>query len=68
MQDTTIRDFLKMLYDIDSQLKYVLLFGDGSYDPKIEFQITLILFQLISHLILLVQLALMLLMIIWIIR
>ena len=36
MQDVTaIRDFLKMLYDRpDSQLKYVLLFGDGSYDPK----------------------------------
>ena len=36
MQDVTaIRDFLKMLYDrADSQLKYVLLFGDGSYDPK----------------------------------
>ena len=36
MQDVTaIRDFLKMLYQRDnSQLKYVLLFGDGSYDPK----------------------------------
>jgi hypothetical protein len=36
MQDVSaIRDFLKMLYDRpDSQLKYLLLFGDGSYDPK----------------------------------
>lgn len=30
-----IRDFLKMLYDRDnSRLKYTLLLGDGSYDPK----------------------------------
>ena len=30
-----IRNFLKMLYDQDnSSLKYVLLFGDGSYDNK----------------------------------
>ena len=30
-----IRNFLKMLYDQDgSKLKYVLLFGDGSYDNK----------------------------------
>ena len=36
MQDVSaIRDFLKMLYDRpNSQLKYLLLFGDGSYDPK----------------------------------
>ena len=36
MQDVTaIRDFLKFQYDKqDSQLKYVLLFGDGSFDPK----------------------------------
>ena len=36
MQDVTaIRDFLKMLYQRpESMLKYLLLFGDGSYDPK----------------------------------
>ena len=36
MQDVTaIRDFLRMLYKRpESQLKYLLLFGDGSYDPK----------------------------------
>jgi len=36
MQDVSaIRDFLRMLYKRpDSKLKYVLLFGDGSYDPK----------------------------------
>jgi hypothetical protein len=36
VQDVTaIRDFLRMLYKRpNSQLKYVLLFGDGSYDPK----------------------------------
>ncbi len=36
MQDVTaIRDFLRMLYiRDDSNLKYLLLFGDGSYDPK----------------------------------
>ena len=36
MQDVTaIRDFLKMLYArSNSQLRYVLLLGDGSYDPK----------------------------------
>ncbi len=32
---SAIRDFLRMLYKRPaSQLKYVLLFGDGSYDPK----------------------------------
>ncbi len=31
---TGIRNFIKMLYDRGSQLKYVLLFGDGSYDNK----------------------------------
>ena len=36
VQDVSaIRDFLRMLYKRpDSKLKYVLLFGDGSYDPK----------------------------------
>ena len=36
MQDVTaIRDFVRMLYErTDSKLKYLLLFGDGSYDPK----------------------------------
>lgn len=29
-----IRDFIKMLYDKKSGLKYVLLMGSGSYDPK----------------------------------
>ncbi len=35
---TAIRDFMKMLYDrgtpTGNQPKYLLLFGDGSYDPK----------------------------------
>lgn len=34
---TAIRDFLKMIYDrgdANSRPKYLLLFGDGSYDPK----------------------------------
>lgn len=32
---SAIRDFAKMLYDNDSNsLKYLLLFGDASYDPK----------------------------------
>lgn len=38
MQDpTAIRDFVKMMYEKSgdpSTLKYLLLFGDGSYDPK----------------------------------
>ena len=36
VQDVSaIRDFLRMLYKrSNSKLKYVLLFGDGSYDPK----------------------------------
>jgi len=31
---TGIRNFIKMLYDREEGLKYVLLFGDGSYDNK----------------------------------
>lgn len=31
---TGIRNFIKMFYDRGEQLKYVLLFGDGSYDNK----------------------------------
>ncbi len=31
---TGIRNFIKMLYDRNEGLKYVLLFGDGSYDNK----------------------------------
>ena len=31
---TAIRDFAKMLYDQDHPLRYLLLFGDASYDPK----------------------------------
>jgi hypothetical protein len=31
---TGIRNFIKMLYDRDDKLKYVLLFGDGSYDNR----------------------------------
>ncbi|HKI88161.1 MAG TPA: type IX secretion system sortase PorU [Draconibacterium sp.] len=31
---TGIRNFIKMFYDRDNKLKYVLLFGDGSYDNK----------------------------------
>ena len=36
MQDVTaIRDFVKHQYNkVNSKLKYLLLFGDGSYDPK----------------------------------
>ena len=36
VQDVSaIRDFLRLLYKrLNSKLKYVLLFGDGSYDPK----------------------------------
>ncbi len=36
MQDVSaIRDFIKFQYDKEnSKLKYLLLFGDGSYDPK----------------------------------
>ena len=36
MQDVSaIRDFIKYQYDKEySKLKYLLLFGDGSYDPK----------------------------------
>ncbi|MEE2954179.1 MAG: type IX secretion system sortase PorU [Bacteroidota bacterium] len=36
---SAIRDFLRMLHkEDDSVLKYVLLFGDGSYDPKDRIQ------------------------------
>jgi hypothetical protein len=31
---TGIRNFIKMLYDRGGQLRYVLLFGDGSYDNR----------------------------------
>ena len=31
---SAIRDFAKMLYDQDHPLRYLLLFGDASYDPK----------------------------------
>lgn len=31
---TGIRNFIKMFYDRDENLKYVLLFGDGSYDNR----------------------------------
>ncbi|MDC3103934.1 type IX secretion system sortase PorU [Flavobacteriales bacterium] len=31
---SAIRDFAKMLYDQDYPLRYLLLFGDASYDPK----------------------------------
>ncbi len=31
---SAIRDFAKMLYEQESPLKYLLLFGDASYDPK----------------------------------
>ncbi len=35
IQDPTgIRDFVKMVYDRDPDFKYLLLFGDGSYDAK----------------------------------
>ncbi|MFW2475491.1 MAG: type IX secretion system sortase PorU [Sediminibacterium sp.] len=35
---TAVRDFIKMLYDKKSGLKYVLLMGSGSYDPRSRFQ------------------------------
>lgn len=35
---TAIRDFIKMLYDKKSGLKYVLLMGSGSYDPRNRIQ------------------------------
>ena len=40
MQDVTaIRDFIKHQYDKEnSNLKYLLLFGDGSFDPKDRIQ------------------------------
>ncbi len=31
---TAIRDFVRMLYDRDEDFKYLLLFGDGSYDYR----------------------------------
>ena len=31
---SAIRDFAKMLYDQENPLRYLLLFGDASYDPK----------------------------------
>ncbi|VAW24001.1 FIG00650697: hypothetical protein [hydrothermal vent metagenome] len=35
MPDATgIRNFIKMFYDRSSKLKYILLFGDGSYDNR----------------------------------
>ena len=37
---SAIRDFAKMLYDQDHPLKYLLLFGDASYDPKNRSPIT----------------------------
>ncbi|HCL05310.1 MAG TPA: hypothetical protein DHW64_04820 [Chitinophagaceae bacterium] len=35
---TAIRDFIKMLYDRKAGLKYVLLMGSGSFDPKNRIQ------------------------------
>ncbi len=34
LDPTAIRDFLKMLHDRSPKLKYVLLFGDGSFDAR----------------------------------
>jgi hypothetical protein len=31
---TAIRDFAKMLYERSSEFRYILLFGDGSFDPR----------------------------------
>jgi hypothetical protein len=31
---TAIRNFIKMLYDKDKKIRYVLLYGDGSYDNR----------------------------------
>jgi hypothetical protein len=31
---TAIRDFCKMVYDRNDRFKYLLLFGDGSFDPR----------------------------------
>jgi hypothetical protein len=35
---TAIRDFIKMMYDKKAGLKYVLLMGSGSFDPKNRIQ------------------------------
>lgn len=34
LDPTAIRDFVKMVYDRDPQFRYLLLFGDGSYDYR----------------------------------
>lgn len=34
LDPTAIRDFVKMVYDRDPDLRYLLLMGDGSYDHK----------------------------------
>ncbi len=34
LEPTAIRDFIKMVYDRDPSLRYLLLMGDGSYDHK----------------------------------
>ncbi len=34
LDPTALRDYAKMLYDRDPNFKYLLLFGDGSFDPR----------------------------------
>ena len=34
LDPTAIRDFIRMLYERDPQFRYVLLYGDGTYDYK----------------------------------
>ena len=36
---TAIRDFAKMLYDRNPGFKYLLLFGDGSFDPRNRYEL-----------------------------
>lgn len=36
---TAIRDFAKMLYDRSARFKYLLLFGDGSFDPRNRYEL-----------------------------
>lgn len=36
---TAIRDFAKMLFDRNARFKYLLLFGDGSFDPRDRYEL-----------------------------
>lgn len=39
LDPTAIRDFAKMLYDRSPRFKYLLLFGDGSFDPRNRYEL-----------------------------